>query len=497
MGVTMLVQLYTSRVVLNALGVEDYGIYNIVGSFIVAFTFISGPLGTATQRFLNFEMGKGNTRQLNTVFNLSFYTYLIFALIIFFIVEIAGLWYIQGKMQLPAARLNAAFWAFHFSVFALLINLIKTPFESLIIAHEKMSFYAYLSIVEVFLKLANAFSLQFVYVDKLKLYSVNLLIIAATIFVITFFFCRRFFKDTTITRLKKIWDAKTFKSLLGFSGWSLFGSVASMSANQGINILLNYFFGVIVNAAMGIANQVSVAVNQFVSSFQVAFRPQLVKYYAEGNLHNLRKLILNTSKYSYLLLFTIICPICFNMPLLLKLWLKFPPKYAVEFSIMILMYALLESLSAPMWMTVQATGKIKAYQLTISSIMFLNIILSYAFLATGFTPTTVLIIKCFLDVAYLVIRLLFIKKLIGFSIKNFLFTTILPLAMVTAISISILLIERLSIENDVSYLVISSFSFFILYLFLTLFIVLKKDERVKLYNFISSRIGHNKNERRS
>ena len=419
MGISMLVGLYTSRIVLQALGVEDYGIYNVVGSFIVAFTFISGPLGTATQRFLNFELGKGESGRLNKVFNLSLYTYVVLAVILFFVIEVAGIWFLKNKMQLPAERMNAAAFAFHMSVLTLLLNLIKTPFESLIIAYEKMSFYAYISIADVFLKLLNAFMLLYVAVDKLKLFSINILVITLIVGCVTAFYCVRNFKKVRIENPRENWDFPLFKELMSFSGWSLFGSVASMTANQGLNILLNLFFGVVVNAAMGIANQVNAAVVQFVSNFQVAFRPQLVKYYAQGNIDALKSLIINTSKYSYLLLFAVVCPVCFNIDLLLKLWLKNPPEYAAEFCIMMLIYALLETLSAPMWMTVQATGKIKRYQIVISCVMSLNIVFSYFFLRAGFAPVAVLAIKCCMDVFYLLVRLIFMKIKIDFSISAF------------------------------------------------------------------------------
>ena len=433
MGISMLVGLYTSRIVLEALGVDNYGIYNVVGSFIVAFTFISGPLGTATQRFLNFELGKGSDGRLNKVFNLSFFTYIVLAAVLVCAIEVVGYWFLTYKMQMPPERSSAAYFAFHMSVLALVVNLIRTPFEALIIAYERMSFYAYISIADVLLKLLNAFLLLYVSFDKLKIYSLNMLVISMIVLVVTFIYIKKNFKSVKIQQPRYTWDKSLFKEMMGFSGWSLFGSVASMTANQGLNILLNLFFGVVVNAAMGIANQVNSAVVQFVSNFQVAFRPQIVKYYAQNNLNELRKLILNTSKYSYLLLFAIACPVCFNMDFLLRVWLKNPPEYASEFAIMMLFYALLETLSAPMWMTVQATGKIKKYQLAISSVMSLNIVLSYIFLKMGFGPITVLAIKCCLDIVYLIVRLFFMKVQINFSLREFLRRTILPVILVSVL----------------------------------------------------------------
>lgn len=488
MGLSMFVGLYTSRIILQALGVEDYGIYNIVGSFIVAFTFISGPLGTATQRFLNFELGKDEEGRLNRVFNLSLYAYVVLAAILFLIIEIAGVWFLNNKMQLPMERMSAATFAFHMSLLTLLLNLIKTPFESLIIAYEKMSFYAYISIADVLLKLLNAFMLLYVAVDKLKLFSINILVITLFSGCVTAFYCVRNFKKIWIENPRKNWDLPLFKELMSFSGWSLFGSVASMTANQGLNILLNLFFGVVVNAAMGIASQVNSAIIQFVGNFQVAFRPQLVKYYAQGNFDALKSLIINTSKYSYLLLFAVVCPVCFNIDLLLKLWLKNPPEYAAEFCIMMLIYALLETLSAPMWMTVQATGKIKKYQIAISCVMSLNIVFSYFFLKAGFAPVTVLAIKCCMDIFYLIVRLVFMKIKIDFSISTFMIKTIFPVFIVSVASVSCVYIMSKFVLNDVARLFATTGVFVVVYITLVLLIVLNRNERSGILCFLNSKM---------
>lgn len=485
MGISTLVGLYTSRIVLEALGVDNFGIYNVVGSFIVAFTFISGPLGTATQRFLNFELGKGSDGRLNKVFNLSFFTYLILALILVDIIEVAGHWFLTYKMQMPPGRTNAAYFVLHMSALALVLNLVRTPFEALIIAYERMSFYAYISIVDVLLKLLNAFLLLYVSFDKLKIYSLNMLVISAIVLVATFIYIKRNFKAVKIQQPHCNWDKSLFKEMMGFSGWSMFGSVASMTANQGLNILLNLFFGVVVNAAMGIANQVNSAVVQFVSNFQVAFRPQIVKYYAQNNLEELRKLILNTSKYSYLLLFAIACPVSFNMDFLLRVWLKNPPEYATEYAIMMLLYALLETLSAPMWMTIQATGKIKKYQLVISSVISLNIVLSYIFLKLGSGPVTVLAIKCCLDIIYLIVRLIFMKAKIDLSIKEFLKTTILPIITVSALCITGIIFASKGISNDLIRLIVTTGVFIVIYIGSVIFVVLSRNERLQIMSFIA------------
>lgn len=489
MVVIMIVQLYTSRVVLANLGVANYGIYNVVGSFIVAFTFIREPLSIATQRFLNYEMGrkdkKGNP---NLVFNLSLYTYVVLAFIIFVVLEIAGEWFINNKMNIPEGRLVATRFTFQMSVVSLMIGLVRSPFGALIISHERMSYHAYLSIIEVFLKLGNAFSLVYFTCDKLELYAVNQVIISLLIFVFAFSYCKQNFRDIHIT---KVWDKKMFSSILGFSGWSLFGALARMTANQGLSILLNLFFGVVINAAMGVAQQVNAAVNHFVHNFQVAFRPQLVKYYAGEDYDSLRSLISNTSKYSFLLLFAISCPLMFNIDTIMHIWLKNPPEFAGEFCVFMLIYALLESLSAPMWMAIQATGHIKAYQIVISCAMFLNIILSYVFLGMGYSAHIVLIIKCCVDVIYLFIRLLFIKKMINYRFCDFTNNIFLPIVAITTLIVVIMLAVSIVLPVGIKGLFLSCLVFYCSYTFLVYFIGLGKGERKMLVVFVKNKFFHN------
>ena len=484
MGVVMLVQLYTSRIVLNSLGFEDYGIYNVVGSFIVAFTFISSPLGAATQRYLNFELGKKEKSQTNVIFNLSFYSYLFLSISLFIIIELVGEWYIHNKMQMPHYRMAAAEWVFHLSLLSLILGLIKTPFESSIIAFEKMSFYAYLGIFEVILKLLNAFSLEFIMVDKLKLYAVNQFIISFLVLIGVYIFCYYNFKTIRLQNLRKNWNPQKFRELLSFSGWNLFGAIANMTADQGLNILLNYFYGVVLNSAMGIANQINVSVNQFVSNFQTAFRPQLVKCYASEEICRLNRLVINTSKYSFFLLFAIACPICVNMHFLLELWLKHVPDYTVIFCILIIIFSLISTLSAPLWMTVHATGKIKKYQIVISCVILMNVLLSYIFLNYGYPPQTILIIKCLLCVCTVMIRLYFVCSLIDFSLSDYIKETICPVLIVSTISFLTVYLFVYNIHQGWLRIGITIMIFSIIYSLLVLFVGLTKKERYLIKKMI-------------
>lgn len=493
MFISMIISLYTSRIILDILGVKDFGVYNVVGTIITSFSFISGPLSTATQRFYNFELGKKNEGGIIGIYNHSVAIYGILSLLLFTIVGISGYWFIDNKLNVPFDRICATKYVFLFSLFSFIIGLFKTPYESLIIANERMAFYAYMSILDVVLKLLFVYSLMVVNFDKLIAYSLGIMFITLFNFLGTFIYCYK--KFGYIRKWRRL-NKNTFNSLLSFSGWSLFGSLASMSQNQGLNILLNIFFGVIVNAAMGIATQVSGAINQFVANFQVAYRPQIVKNYASGNIDRLNKLISDASKFSYLLLFAFVCPVIFNIDIILRLWLGHVPEYASTFCICMLIYALLETLSAPMWMTVQATGKIKTYQMVISSVIGLNIVLSYIFLRLGFPPKTVLIIKCCLDLGYLVIRLAFIKRMVGFNIKKYFFDVLLSVVGTTAIGIITMYLINTFIDESFLYLIFKLLLFSISYFLIILFVGLKKEEKMIIVsnaNIIINKIYGQKN----
>lgn len=479
MGITMLVSLYTSRVVLSNLGITDFGIYNVVGSFVAAFSFISGPLSGATQRFYNYELGRNNEKQVNVIFNMSFIIYLVLAIFLFIIIQFAGIWFINNKMSLPPERLSIALVVFELSIASFVFNLLKTPFDSLVIANEKMSFYAWMSIVDVILKLANAFSLILFAGDKLELFAINVLIINIIVAACVAVYCLKKFTYVRFLKANDFWNKQTFDSLFGFSAWSLFGSVATMTATQGLNLLLNVFFGVIVNAAMGVANQINNAVTQFVNSFQVAFRPQIVKYYASNQIAELKVLIIRTSKVSYLLLFWILCPFWFNVNYILDLWLggQNVPDFAAPFCILMTIYVLQESVQTPLFNTVQATGRIKTYQLIISTAIFLNIIISYIFLRMGFNPTVVLTIKCCVDFLYLIIRLIFVKKMIGLSILSFIKEVIVPLFIITLLCLVTMFGIIPIFNTPLTKLMVSILVFITFYPSLVLLMGLNKHER--------------------
>jgi O-antigen/teichoic acid export membrane protein len=428
------VALYTSRIVLSVLGVSDYGVYNIVGGVVVLFSFINNAMSSATQRFLNFEIGKKNFGQLKKVFSASLNVHILISIIVIFLAETFGLWFVNSQLNIPQGRMVATNFVYQFTILTFVISIIQVPYNASIIAHEQMSFYAYISIIEALLKLSVVFILKKNHFDKLELYGVLICFVGIIILSAYIIYCHKKYQSTHYMLVK---DNFLYRELLGFSGWSIFGSIANVGKSQVINILINIFYGVAVNAAMAIANQVSNAINGFVSNFQIAFNPQIVKLYAANEKDNLFNLVFKTSKYSYFLLYILSLPIILNIHIILKIWLKIVPNYAAELCQLTIIYMLIETISGPLWMLVQATGNIKKYQIIISSILLLNIPVSYVILKNGMPPYFVIIGTILIGIIALFFRVLFLHILIGLSSKNFLKKVVGSIMLVSIITFSI------------------------------------------------------------
>lgn len=408
----MLVSLYTSRVILKALGVEDFGLYNVVGGVVVLFTFINNAMVTSTQRFLNFEIGRNDIEEAQKVFSASLNIHFLIAGIFLLLAETVGLWFLNQYIQIPDGRETAANWVYQFSVIVSILNIVRSPYNAAIIAHEHMSFYAYVSIIEVILKLAIVY-MVYLFADRLIAYAFLMMLVTLIVLGAYYIFCR---KKYQICKYRFEYDKKRYLSLASFSGWSLFGSLANMGASQGINIILNMFFGVAVNAAMGIANQVNAAVYQFVSSFQTAFNPQIIKSYAAGDRTYFISLIMNTSRYSFLLLFLLALPIYICCPEILSIWLGTVPEYAVEFCRLMLLYLLIDAIQGPLWVSAQATGKIRNYQILMSVLILLNLPITYVLLIFFKNPEIALIVRVAVNFITAVARVIYLNHLYDFPI---------------------------------------------------------------------------------
>lgn len=417
MILTMFVSLYTSRVVLNTLGVEDYGTYNVVGGAVMMFGFFNGAMSSATQRFLTFDIGRKDHVQLRKTFNATQIIHIGIALLIFIIAETLGLWFVNNKLNLPEGRMEAARWVFHFSLFSFIVTVIQAPYNALIIARERMSVFAYISILDVSLKLFIVFMLTWISFDKLKLYGILIFVVSFIVAAIYRMYTRRHFEETKFLIVK---DKSLYKTLISYSVWNLFGAISLVVKAQGVSIMLNIFFGTVINAAQGVANQVSGTVASFVSNFQMASNPQIIKSYAADDKEYMTNLVIRTSKFSFFLLFILTLPIILEIDYILKLWLKLVPDYTAIFTILILINALIDTVSGPLMAAMSATGKIRVYQLVIGGLSILILPVSYLFFKFGYPPESTFIVSISIAVVAFVFRLLFTKKQIPeFSIRQF------------------------------------------------------------------------------
>ncbi len=478
---TMAVSLYTSRVVLNTLGVEDFGIYNVVGGIVTMFSFLNNAMSSGTQRFLSFELGRNNFEQLTKIFSMSINIHVTIALIIFILAETVGLWFLNTYLSIPAERMIAANWVYQLSILAFMITVSMVPFNASIIAHEQMNVYAYASIIEVALKLLIVFMLQWFGFDKLKLYAILILGVSLTISAIYIIYCRRNFKEC---RYQYFWDKTLYKTLMSYAGWNLWGNVAAVSFNEGINILLNIFFGPVVNAARGIAFQVNGAVNGFVSNFQMAMNPQIVKSYAAEDKKYMDQLIFQGSKYSFFLLFLLSLPILLEIDTILLWWLKVVPEHTALFCRLVLINALIDCISGPLITAAQATGKIKKYQTVVGGLLLLNLPVSYIFLKLGYNPEITLYVAISFSFIALLSRIYMLRTMIQLSAKKYMRFVVFRIMNVAGYAIIIPLGLSFYFTNELLRLVITVPTSVIMTLISIYFIGINKEERV----FVKNRI---------
>lgn len=483
MLILMFVSLYTSRVVLRILGVEDYGIYNVVGGIVVLFTFLNNAMVTSTQRYLNYEIGRNDFNATQKVFSISLNIHLLISVLILVLSETIGLYFLNNTIQYPESRSLAVHVIYQLSVYTTCVKIIRAPYNAAIIAYERMSFYAYLSILEAILQLLIVFLLEKLHNDRLIMYGILLLVVAIAINLCYFVYCRLNFKACKYLFTR---DRDLYKQLISFSGWSLLGGIANVASNQGLNIILNVFYGVTVNAAMGIASQVNTAVTSFVTSFQTAFNPQIVKAYAAGDFKYFINLILTTSKYSYLLLFIIALPIYICCPEVLQIWLTEVPDYSVSFCRLMIVFSLLDAIQGPLWFSVQATGKIKTYQILMSIMILLNLPIAYLFLKLGLPATAVLLVKCLINFITLFVRLWYLKMLYNFPVIKFINEVLYRVVLITLIASALTYLQLPLCSLYTKVLFIFAISF-IVNLILIYFIGISRQEKVvikiKLYSF--------------
>ena len=428
---TMGISLFTSRVVLQTLGVEDYGVYSVVGGIIAMFSFINGGMVSATQRYLTFEIGKGNLPQLKKVFSTSLQIHVIIALVIVLLGETVGLWFLSEKLVIPESRMTAAFWVYQCSIVASVVSIMSVPYNADIIAHEKMSAFAYISVLEVVLKLAIVYALYITPWDKLISYAVLILSVQLLIRFVYARYCSKHFEESHYHHQI---DKPLFKEMLSFAGWSFWGNLASILYTQGLNMMLNVFFGPIVNAARGIAVQVQAAVRQFVSNFQMALNPQITKNYATGQLSQMHNLMFRSARFSFFLLFFLTLPILLETEYILTLWLKTVPTDTVVFTRWMIGISLIYSIANPCVIANQATGKVKVYQAVVGGILLMILPLSYIVLKLGAPAYSVFIVHFCVESMAQLARMLMLRKLIDLPLRAYLSHIYAPVVLVVLVS---------------------------------------------------------------
>lgn len=428
----LFVGLLTTRVVLNTLGIEDYGLYNVVGGFVLMFAFFNGAMSTATQRFITFELARGDIQRQRIAFSTALIIHFALAAIIFILAETVGLWMVYNKLVIPETRFTAALWVYQLSIATCILNIVSIPYNSVIIAHEKMSAFAYISILDVSLKLIIVFALTISSWDNLILYSLLLFAVQIINRFIYGLYCSRHFAEA---RFVRVFNKRLFYEMNNIAGWSIFGNIAGVGYTQGLNLLLNVFFGPNVNAARGIAVTVQGVVSGFVSNFQMALSPQITKSYAISNLERMHKLIFASSKYSFFLLLILILPIIIEAKPILMLWLKLVPEHSVWFLRLTLFIMLIEALANPLMVSSQAIGKVKIYQSVVGGTLLLIVPIAYLGLKLGCDPESVFVTHFFVAIVAQFFRILIISKQIQMSLMVYFKNVIQPIMLVSLFSV--------------------------------------------------------------
>ncbi len=470
----MLISLYTSRVILNSLGVDDYGVYNVVGGLVTMFSILSGSLSSAISRFLTYELGTGNIDKLKKVFSSSVTIQAGLALIIIIVAETIGLWFLNAKMAIPNGRLIAANWCFQFSVLTFTFNLLTIPYIASIIAHERMSAFAYISLLEAIGKLVVAWCISINPIDRLVFYGLMVAVIAWTICGLYVHFCKTHFVEC---KYHFCYDHNLLRKMFSFAGWSFFGSGSWQLMTQGVNLLLNVYFGVVVNAARGIAMQVDTAVMQFVNNFTTAINPQITKSYAINEKDYMFQLMFKGAKFSYFLVLFFAVPLLCETRTILSLWLKVVPDYTVVFVRLALVASMIHVISNTMVTAMLATGDIKKYQIIVGGLGMMVFPLAWICFYLGLPPEMAYISNIFIFILQFVCRLFLMKQMIGMSIRIFWMEVVNKILITTFVSFTGPLLICVFFEPSLLRLLLSCATSIIIALLAILAIGLKTSER--------------------
>lgn len=491
MIVVLAISLYTTRVVLNVLGVIDYGIYNVVCGFVSMFAFINNSLSNGTQRFYNYNKGQRGADKIPLVYTSSLLIQVFIAIIIVLLLETFGLWYLNNKMIIPEDRMLAAFWIYQFSVLSLAFVVLQVPYTAAVLAFERMDYYAIVSILDVLLKLAIVLALPHIKADQLIFYGLFTLLVSITDFVMYYAYSKKHFSEKL--HIIKIREWTTFKDISSFSGWNVFGTFAYMLKDQGLNILLNAFFGPVVNAAKGVAMQVNSALQGFSSNIVAAIRPQLVESYSAGNHSRVTNLMFSMSRLTFIMLFTLSLPVMIELNYMLKIWLSGEiPEYTMIFTELVLINMIISSMNTPLSQVVHATGKMKVYQVGTSIIICSILPISWVFLKMGYSPVPTFIVSIIVSIINQGVCLFLLRRIFPFSIRLYTYKVIVPCVVVSSLSLIIPLLITRFVEASFIRFCINTILTVVITCGLSYLVIMTKDEKNLVLGFLNRIIKRNK-----
>lgn len=479
----MLVSLYTSRVNLEALGIEDFGIYGVIGGLVGMFWIISTSMVGSINRFLTFELGRNNTERLAKIFGSALAFQYIIAVIILIVGETVGLWFLNYKMVIPAERIVSANWVYQFSILSFCLDLLVIPYTAAIVAHEKMSAFAYISILTALGKLAVAWTTMIAPIDRLIWFGGLILVNSTIIRLVYIVYCRLHFEECSG---KVVFDRGVWKEMFGFAGWTFIGTTAAVLRDYGGNIVINLFYGPVVNAARVIATQVNGAVGGFADNFMMALKPQITKNYASGNIYYMMKLVRQGARLSYYILFIVMLPLLCRTSYILNLWLVDVPDGAVLFVQLVLVFTLSECLGGTLITAMLATGRIKKFQIVVGSINLLNLPASYVVLRMGAIPQSVVIVAIIISICCNIARIMILRELVVFSVRRFIFKVYLNVVAVSVVSAAApVLLSSYMPDTFVAFIIVSLVAL-LSSLLTILYVGCDKDERRLVYGKINS-----------
>ena len=481
MGVMMIISFFTARITLEALGVVDYGINNVVGGLVSMFSLISNSLSSSVSRFMTFGLGKGDKKELNTIFSTSVNIHIILAIVVVVAIETIGIWFLNNKMVIPADRLYAAHWVLQCSTLMFAIGLLSVPYNAAIIAHERMGVYAYFTLFDAFARLAIIFAIKYYGGDKLILLAIISLIPPLIKQLYYWHYSKKNFEECTY---HAVWNKRVFKEMFGFAGWNVIGASSAQMKDQGVNIAINMFTGPAINAARGIAMQINGIVGQFIGNFMVAINPQITKEYAAGNYERMHKLIFSGTRFSYFLFMSLSIPIIFEIERILYIWLGQVPEHTVLFTRLALILNLSDIISNTLITAQLATGKIRNYQIIVGGTQMMNFPISYILLRMGVFPEITIIVAIFISQICLLERLLFLRKMVHLPSLRYFKEVYLNLIVVTVLSVAVPGILYFSIENEALQFFAVCISSVITSAAVTYAIGLQRNERVLVVNRI-------------